>query len=102
MVLRTQMGRRGRNHPPPAPKGLASMQEHSNGGDKLVASLPLAGSETALLITTSPTDTDEPMIVLAAVGGALSAQLALLRGEARQLALTLIDASQQTTEEVES
>jgi hypothetical protein len=41
------------------------------------------------------------MIVLAAVGGALSAQLALLRHEARQLALTLIDASESSTEEEE-
>jgi hypothetical protein len=76
------------------------MQHQPNGGE-FAKGFPLAESETALLITTSPTDTDEPIIVVSAVGGALSAQLALMRHEARQLALTLIDASEWSTEEEE-
>jgi hypothetical protein len=68
-------------------------------GDEFYAVFPLAESETALLVTNSPADSDEPMVTVSAVGGALSAQLALLRHEARQLALTLIDASQQTARE---
>jgi hypothetical protein len=43
-------------------------------------------------------DTDL-MVVVSAVGGAVSAQFALLRGEARELALTLIDASRIDREE---
>jgi hypothetical protein len=73
------------------------MQHQSNGG--FAKGFPLAESGTALLVATSPTDTDEPMVAVPAVGGALSAQLALLRREVRQLALTLVDASQHTREE---
>jgi hypothetical protein len=66
--------------------------------DGFARAFPLAESETSLLVTTAPTDTD-PIVVVSAVGGSLSAQLALLRHEARRLALTLIDASQQTEED---
>jgi hypothetical protein len=66
--------------------------------DRFAKAFPLTESETALLVTTSPTDTDL-MVVVSAAGGAFSGQLALLRHEARELALTLIDASQVDHEE---